>query len=103
MLSHLGKTDVLPQKNNQIVSFRTGNHVSFNKVSCFAIVLVVPGMFIPHINQMLKLNIIIQTVFLDRKAMGITDDESILSILLPNVTDLPELWWLFPEGDQDNH
>ena len=44
-----------------------------------------------------------QTVFLDRKAMGITDDESILSILLPNVTDLPELWWLFPEGDQDNH
>ena len=44
MLSHLGKTDVLPQKNNQTVSFRTGNHVSFNKVSCFAIVLVVPGM-----------------------------------------------------------
>ena len=41
-----------------------------------------------------------QTVLVDRMAAGITDDESILSICLPDVTDVPELTWLFPEGEQ---
>ena len=40
-----------------------------------------------------------QTVLVDRMAAGITDDESILSICLPDVTDVPELTWLFPEGE----
>ena len=40
-----------------------------------------------------------QTVLVDRMAAGITDDESILSICLPGVTDVPELTWLFPEGE----
>ena len=40
-----------------------------------------------------------QTVLVDRMAMGIKDDESILDICLPGVDELPELSWLFPEGD----
>ena len=40
-----------------------------------------------------------QTVLVDRMAAGIMDDESILSICLPDVTDVPELTWLFPEGE----
>jgi len=40
-----------------------------------------------------------QTVIVDRMAIGIMDDESILKICLPGVDELPELFWLFPEGD----
>ena len=40
-----------------------------------------------------------QTVMVDRMAIGIMDDESILKICLPGVDELPELFWLFPEGD----
>ncbi|CBY39627.1 unnamed protein product [Oikopleura dioica] len=40
-----------------------------------------------------------QTVFFDRMAVDVDDDESILDICLPGVDDLPKLTWLFPEGD----
>ena len=36
-------------------------------------------------------------------AKGITDDESILDVFLPDVDGLPQLTWLFPEGDQGSH
>jgi len=41
-----------------------------------------------------------QTVYVDRMAKGITSDESILDVFLPGVDGLPQLTWLFPEGDQ---
>ena len=41
-----------------------------------------------------------KTVYVDRMAKGITSDESILDVFLPGVEGLPQLTWLFPEGDQ---
>ena len=37
----------------------------------------------------------------DRMSLGVNNHESILKICFPDIKELPELTWLFPEGDPE--